>query len=301
MGQNIPYKRLLDHLSDGVYFIDPARKILYWNKGAERITGYSKTEVMGKHCWDNILVHVDEQGNSVCKGMCPVVKAIKDKAPYETELFLNHKKGHRIPVLVRTLPMFDAKKEAVGAVEIFTDNSQAKVISERLKQLEKLAVLDMLTGLANRHHAEKVLKDRIEESSRYEMTMGVLFIDIDNFKHINDAYGHDAGDQVLKMVAKNLLYNSRSFDLPARWGGDEFIVVSAHIEPGELRKIAERYKVLIGASELLLPDKAQTQRITVSVGATMLRSNEEYQSVLNRADKLMYASKNSGKNIVTIG
>ena len=98
-------KALLADISDGVYFTDQYRTIVYWNKKAERITGFSAEEVIGYHCHDNILNHVDDQGRSLCHSICPLAHTIKDRQPRASHLFLHHKQGHRIPVHVRTMPL----------------------------------------------------------------------------------------------------------------------------------------------------------------------------------------------------
>ena len=99
------YRDLVENMHDGIYFVDRERRITYWNKGAERITGYSAAEVVGKSCADNILVHVDALGRQLCKGSCPLVASMADGAPHEAEVYLHHKQGHRLPVWVRTSPL----------------------------------------------------------------------------------------------------------------------------------------------------------------------------------------------------
>src|SRR6056297_3396468 len=99
------YKRLLEELHEGVYFVDNNRQILYWNKSAERITGYLAEEVVGTHCYDNLLVHVDDNGNSLCRGICPLAMTINTLDKFTGKVYLHHKEGHRVPVTIKTLPM----------------------------------------------------------------------------------------------------------------------------------------------------------------------------------------------------
>lgn len=87
------YKSLLANIRDGVYFTDLDRRITYWNKGAERITGYSADDVVGHRCRDNLLIHVDETGRSLCQGRCPLASTMNDKAPREAKIYLHHKQG----------------------------------------------------------------------------------------------------------------------------------------------------------------------------------------------------------------
>src|SRR5512138_459514 len=95
------FKVLLDNLYDGVYFVDRDRRITFWNKGAERLTGFSKQEADGRSCHDNFLTHIDENGRHLCLSGCPLAETIQDGRQRECDLFLHHKDGHRLPVSIR--------------------------------------------------------------------------------------------------------------------------------------------------------------------------------------------------------
>ena len=95
------YKELLDRMSDGVYFVDRDRRILYWNEGATRLTGFKAEEIVGKHCQDNTLCHIDSAGRQVCFDGCPLLACLQDGTPHDAELFLRHKQGRRVPVSVQ--------------------------------------------------------------------------------------------------------------------------------------------------------------------------------------------------------
>jgi diguanylate cyclase (GGDEF)-like protein/PAS domain S-box-containing protein len=290
------YKTLLDSLYDGVYFVGTDRKIAYWNKAAERITGYAAAEVMGKRCSDNILVHVDREGNSLCLGMCPLADALSDGVVRTSDVYLQHKDGHRVHVFVRVVPLRDEQGTITGGFEIFTETVPIVEARERFAELERLAFLDPLTGLANRRYAEITLKARIEELERYDWRFGVIFIDIDNFKDINDRYGHETGDEVLRMVAMTLQNSVRSFDVVSRWGGEEYVAVIAHVDGRELAATANRCRALVEQSR---PAAAEFARVTISLGATLARPDDTLESLIKRADGLMYMSKAAGKNVVT--
>jgi diguanylate cyclase (GGDEF)-like protein/PAS domain S-box-containing protein len=291
------YKDLLDHLYDGVYFVDPDRRITYWNKGAERITGYRADEVIGRQCADNLLMHSDRHGTVLCRSLCPLAASIQDGRERSTEVYLRHKDGHRVPVTVRVAPMYDQQGRTVGGVEIFTDNTPAAVAFDRLAELERLAYLDSLTGLANRRYAEIMIGARLEELQRYGWRFGVLFIDIDNFKAVNDQYGHDIGDEVLKTVAKTLQNSVRSFDMVSRWGGEEYVGVIANIEGEELLVTANRCRALVEQSGI---SAAPGVKVTISVGGTLAGPEDTVASLVKRADSLMYESKKAGRNRVTV-
>ena len=293
------YKRLLDDLDDGVYFVNLQREIIYWNKGAERITGYAKDEVIGSHCWDNILMHVDELGNQLCREGCPLLNVISTGKAAKAEIYLSHKNGHRVPVLVRATPFINGKSKIVGAVEIFSDNTEKIMSLHLVEDLQRKVLLDPLTNTANRRYVEMNLQAKYDEMVRYGWLFGVIMMDIDHFKDVNDSYGHLSGDEALKMIAQTLLQSSRSTDLVGRWGGEEFIAVITNTNRQSVHIIAERYRMLVEQSRLPLGETAL--RLTISAGATLADPGEDLEAIIKRADMLLYESKAAGRNRVTAG
>ncbi|MBN2037394.1 MAG: diguanylate cyclase [Chitinispirillaceae bacterium] len=297
--ENISCKRILDQLHDGLYLVDRQRKIIYWNKAAEQITGFLAEEVMGRFCSDNILTHVDKDGKSLCLGLCPLAMTITDGENRAAEIYLHHKNGHRIPVAVRISTILDPAGNSIGAAELFSDISGYKAIEARAGELEKLALLDSVTRLANRHYIDKEIDIRFEERKRTGITFGVIFIDIDHFKQFNDTYGHDIGDRVLKVVADTLARNSRPFDTVGRWGGEEFIVVARNVTAPHLEDIGNRLRMLVENAYILV--ERTRVGITVSLGATCVTENDTPESLVKRADRLLYESKKAGRNRLTLG
>jgi diguanylate cyclase (GGDEF)-like protein/PAS domain S-box-containing protein len=292
------YRDIVENMSDGIYFVDRERRITYWNKGAERITGYSAAEVVGKSCADNILVHVDAIGRQLCQGSCPLIASMDDGAAHEAEVYLHHKLGHRLPVWVRTSPLRAADGGFAGAVEVFTEVSSRQALQEQVEELKKLALVDALTGLPNRRHLEAQLHSRLEELRRSGVGFGLLFMDIDHFKQFNDRYGHDVGDQVLAVVASTLSLSVRPFDVVCRWGGEEFAGIFPHTDTPTLQGIAERLRILAAHSQIVTGSGVVT--LTVSIGGTLARPEDSSAALVKRADTLMYASKTQGRNRVTV-
>ncbi len=149
------FKKVLDNIYDGVYIVDSDRTIVYWNKGAERITGFKGAEVLGKQCRDNVLVHVDSHGTSLCSSdKCPAQFVINGGDERIEEVFLSHKEGYRLPVLTRISSLVDENGKIIGAIEIFTDNREVYENRAKIETLEKLAMLDGLTEIGNRKYAQ---------------------------------------------------------------------------------------------------------------------------------------------------
>lgn len=292
------FKSVLDNLYDGVYVLNREKKIVYWNRSAERLTGFRADEVLGRRCADNILVHVDEAGNSICHNGCPMTATLEDGIPREMEVYLHHKLGHRLPVLVRTTALFDDSNRIVGSAEIFSDNSRYREIAEENQKLKDLALIDELTQVGNRRYGESRLAEMASDARRYGWTYGVVFVDVDQFKECNDRYGHQVGDMVLRMVAQTLRNSLRSSDFVCRWGGEEFLCILKNVGLAELSAIAEKFRILV--KESMLQAGAETIRVTVSVGGSLAKEFESWSSLVERADRAMYRSKQGGRNQVTI-
>lgn len=293
------YARILDNLYDGLYFVDKNRIITYWNAAAEKITGFSAKEVIGKSCSDNILNHVDGEGNSLCLGLCPLIRTISNDQPCEVDAYLHHKEGHRLPVAIRASILKDENGDVIGGIELFSDISHRAVNDLKIKELEKLALLDSLTQLANRNYIDRTLTAKLEEKKRLNIPFGIFFMDIDNFKQINDCYGHDVGDIALKLLANTFQSNSRPFDLYGRWGGDEFVGIISNITRTELEELGNRIRQLVKSAFFFL--KNEKLAVSISVGATLAEKKDTIDSLIKRADLLLYKSKEGGRDRLTIG
>ncbi len=294
------YKDIIDNLYDGVYFVDHERVITYWNKGAERITGYSAAQAVGRPCRANLLNHVTASGVQLCLHHCPLAAVMEDGREREVEVFLHHADGHRLPVVVRAAALRDDTGRIVGAIESFSNNSSVMNTRRELQKMHQVAMTDSLTGIGNRRYLAGRLKAAMAEFQTNASRAGLLFMDVDYFKQFNDNYGHNTGDYVLRMVAQTMCYALRVTDTTGRWGGEEFIAILHDLQnENDLRAAAERVRTLVQHSRLDIDGQGLT--VTVSIGGTLLLPEDTPDAFVGRADKLMYRSKQAGRNRVTIG
>jgi diguanylate cyclase (GGDEF)-like protein/PAS domain S-box-containing protein len=288
------YKELLDGLCDGVYFVDRDRTITFWNRTAQNIGGYSEDDVLGRGCQDGVLIHVDEKGRPLCKSGCPLSAVMRDGRRRETSMYMRHKDGHMLPVLVKVNAIRGPNGKIIGGVQSFSDNSSMLAIKEKAAELEKMSLIDVLTSVGNRRYANMSLQNKLSELKRYSWSFGVLFADLDNFKLVNDTFGHSTGDEILKIVAQTMLSNLRSFDFIFRWGGDEFLVILTNMDERKLRNSAERLRIMIQNAGLRLG--TQLISVTASIGGTLAKPDDTEKSLLIRGDSFMYECKHTGKN-----
>ncbi len=284
------YKELIDRMSDGVYFVDQDRKILYWNEGAARLTGYKPAEVVGQHCQDNLLCHVDGAGHQLCLDGCPLTACLGDGAGHDADVFLRHKLGRRVPVNVRVQPIRDADGDVIGAVEIFSDNTAEHEARRKAEAMERLAFLDPLTQQPNRRFLEMSMRMALVEYQAYGDPFGVLVFDVDQFKAINDGFGHASGDRALQEVAKTLTGALRNADIVGRWGGDEFLAIARNVNREVLNELAERCVVLVEQTSYR-NNEGELEGLAISVGAALVKPGDDVDSLLSRADDRMYVKK----------
>lgn len=159
--------------------------------------------------------------------------------------------------------------------------------------LKKLINIDTLTGAYTRAKFNEDIDSFINKAAVNGKVFSIMIFDIDNFKHINDTYGHLAGDSVLTQIVEIVVENKRSEDILTRWGGEEFILLLPETEKATAKKVAERLRDLIATYNF-----EKYERITCSFGVTQFRANDTDTTLIRRADKLMYDAKSAGKNLV---
>jgi diguanylate cyclase (GGDEF)-like protein/PAS domain S-box-containing protein len=291
-------RTVLDNLYEGVYFVDLGRRIHDWNRGAERLSGFEASAVVGRFCHDNLLNHVDEAGRQLCRSGCPLAATMRDGAAREADVFLRHRSGHRVGVRVRTSPVRDRDGRIVGGVEIFDDQTDLSTARRELSDMRDLAMTDTLTGIPNRRHFEMAVASRVAELAGYGRPFGLLVADVDHFKRLNDTHGHATGDAALRTIARTMLESTRPSDDIARYGGEEFVLTVSDVDADGLRGVATRLRTMVAKSLVRAGDRRV--RVTVSVGGALAAPGERAAAVFERADGALYRAKQAGRNRVEI-
>lgn len=287
---------VLENTFDGVYRVDQDRRIISWNPAAEAITGYTAAEVLGRRCADNILQHVDGDGHGICSAGCPLSSTLASGCRGEHRYFLHHKLGHRLPVMLRCAPLRDESGTIIGAIEIFRSLAAEDTRLREIERLKEATMTDHLTGIGNRRYGDIVLSNLFENDWTRPTAIGVALIDIDNFKGVNDTYGHAVGDRLLQLVAKTLRATLRPRDVLSRWGGEEFLAALPAINADTFEAVLERMRALVEST--WLDFEGVRLQVTISIGAALVFANEPLETVLGRADALLYRAKEAGRNRV---
>lgn len=294
------YKELLNTISDGVYFVDQELRILYWNEGAAQLTGYRAEEMLGRRYQDNVLRHVDEMGRALGEAGGPLLACLANGATRDVDVFLHHKLGRRVPVNMRVRPIRAADGTIVGAVEIFRDNTAQIEARRKAEAMERLAFVDSLTHLPNRRFLEMSLRTALVEYESGGDPFGVLLLDLNQFKAINDRCGHASGDRALEAAAKTLTAALRMTDTVGRWGGDEFLVIVHKADEAMLHALAWRCAALLGKATFV-NECGGPETLSASVGCALVRAGDNAKGLVARADMQMYENKRQGTALVYAG
>ena len=288
------YNKILDNISSGVYFVDGERTITYWNKGAERLSGYTAEEVVGKKC-SSFLNHIDENGKVLCGDGCPLLGTMIDGNPRQAEVYMLHKLGQRVPVLVQAMPMQEEEK-TLGAVEIFHDISPLKFAQARIRELTDVAFLDKLTQVYNRAGLEKIINTWFKDFKANNYPFGILFIDVDHFKQVNDQYGHHIGDQILVGIGSRLKKELRQADIIGRWGGDEFLVLLNEVTHESIERVIQKIREVLNLQPYLT-DRGELS-VQSSLGGVVPTTTDTLDILIKKADQLMYADKKNNRTTI---
>jgi diguanylate cyclase (GGDEF)-like protein len=170
-----------------------------------------------------------------------------------------------------------------------------KELLEDNNELTRMALTDNLTGLSNRTHMNQILRQEYSRFERHNQRFGIIMLDIDHFKHVNDKLGHDTGDRVLKKLAAIIASAIRTSDYVARWGGEEFLICCTTIEEADLLPIAETIRQLVANTEF-----EQVGQITASLGCAAIVKGETINELIKRSDIALYEAKNNGRNQSTV-
>jgi len=282
-------RMLLEKTHALVVVFDRSGAIVEFNEACQRLTGYSKEEVLGRKIWEFLLVPEEKE---------PVMKVFKNLVagnfPNQFENFWVTKSGERRLIAWTNTVELDRRGDVALIIGTGID-----VTEERLKQrrLLKMATTDPLTGLGNRTMLTIALQKALQRAREEEgYKFGVMFVDLDDFKVVNDTYGHLVGDKVLKDVGQRLAKWVRTHDLVARVGGDEFVILADSArDPQGLKNLAAR--VLRSFDEPFVVDAHPPFRLSASIGGVFADKSfrGSAEKLIELADQAMLESKKAGK------
>jgi diguanylate cyclase (GGDEF)-like protein/PAS domain S-box-containing protein len=295
---------IIEFLPDATFVVDSNKKVIAWNKAIEEMTGVPKKDVIGKGEYvyaqafygekKPVLIDLIFSDAEIVKKHCKFIEQ-KGNMLY-AEFYVQSVFGGKGALLWATAsPLFDSNGNFVGAIESIRDITKRK---EMEQQLQYLATHDVLTSIPNRYFLNEALKRAVAKAKRGEKGF-LLLIDLDNFKLVNDTFGHAIGDELLVNVGHVFKNNLREGDLLARLGGDEFVVLLERTTFAEANIVAEKLRQAVGRNEFQLAEHKCCLNISVSIGLAAINGTLDAQKILSYADNALYTSKEGGRNRIS--
>lgn len=272
------FKWLMD-LYEGAYVLDENRKIVFFNPAAERMTGFKATDAVGRFEHDNLLNIIDENGMQL---------SILPRYKEDELVYIQHALGHRIPVYMKTLKL-ESDLESSLIVELFHE-AKSKSTSSLAK-----GTLDRVTGLANKGYVAYLIKHRLAAYKGFGVPLGIFMVDIDNFEAMNQTYGKSFCDRIFKMIGMSYKASLLTADLVGRWHGDAFIVLMDSVSQADMRRMAERLRI-IAENSAIRGELFKDVEVTVSIGGTKIRTDDSYESLMDRLAVNLKTAKSKGGN-----
>lgn len=287
--RNRALSQIVQNASDAVFTLDEGGGIVASNPAVKDMFGIAPEEAVGRPLQSLLATGPPEED-----AVALLLEHARSGKPWKGALSGRRANGQCFPV---KLSAFALAEQANGSRTFLAIVSGPRKDQELTEKLERLSCTDELTGLHNHRHFRERLREEFLRARRYHHALAVMMLDLDNFKSVNDTYGHPAGDETLTGIARILAKNTRSVDIVTRYGGDEFAILLPNTDAGGARVCADDILQAIGDQPIVA--QGRPLRITASVGIAALDlSDKDEDALLRRADKALYGAKHKGRNNV---
>lgn len=283
------FRSVLESLQTGVYLVDRERKVLFWNDGAERITGYYRHEAVGHFCRDTILAHCEERGCELCGSVCPLADVMHAGKAKHSHLYFHHKNGSSIMVQVWTVPIRNAHGSLIGVAESFEEVEPVTGSYSLRDRLKVTECLDDASHLPNRESVEFHLHEALTSWLRHKLPFGILRIRMDESAHFQASHGREAVNALLRLVGKAVRDDLAPMNFMGRWADDEFVVITVDSALTGVEASALQIRNL--TSHLGLHCWGDTLAIGVSIGVAIAQPDDSSEAILTRAQPAPIFSK----------
>jgi PAS domain S-box-containing protein len=277
------FRSISDNLQIGLYLTDRERRIVFWNREAERITGYMRHEVLGRLCRDGLLMHCDAEGRSLCCSDCPLASAMRDGMPQDGHIYLHHKSGHRVPVRVRVFPVRDAMGAIIGAAETFEEQAVLLFSARRRAMLAAHGCLDAATGLPNRAIVQSHLRESLSLFLEHHLPFGVLAIQVEQVEQFELKHSREALYAILQVLARSIIHLLGVDSFLGHWTDSQFLAVVSDSSLLELERFRRQIRDLVSCSGIQW--WGDQLSVTVQVGCAIVEAEDTAESLLDRVQQ----------------
>ncbi|HTC48056.1 MAG TPA: diguanylate cyclase [Candidatus Aquilonibacter sp.] len=275
------YRDILDSLQIGVSVLDLQRKIVFWSDGAEKITGYSRIDVLGHSCRDNILLHCDQVRCEMCVEKCPLHATVTDGKAIETTSFIHHRAGHREPVHSWSIPLRDSRGSIIGIIQTFEGEFAVTGPNPSDQSMRARGCVDNLTGLPNQAMMHSHLREVLGTFAELHIPFGIVFLHAHDLAKFHARFGQLAGNAMLQVLARTLRNTVWSTDFVGRWNEDQFLVILPGCDEQALCKVGDRLVRM--AASATIEWWGQELSTALSVGLASVQVGDSIESIVERA------------------
>lgn len=295
-GSNDPnfYRTIIDSLRVAVYVVDREGRIVLWNDGAERVTGYLRQDVIGRVCLDNFLGQTDRENNDLSGPQAPLQQALHEGKRSEMAASLRHKMGHHVPVQLRTFPVKDEQGAISGAVESFEENISVAEWDQRQSKSYGYGGMDRAAGVLSQAVMRLHLEEVMENYVQHPVPFSVLAGKIDHMDKVKSRDGPAAVAMVSRVVEKTLENSLRPADFIGQWNENGFLMILMECTQTEIERVAERLRRMVSFCKVEW--WGDPVPVTMSLGGTEIWRGDNADSLAGRAEEALREAIAQGGN-----
>jgi diguanylate cyclase (GGDEF)-like protein/PAS domain S-box-containing protein len=282
------YRDILDGLQIGVSVLDLNKKIVFWSDGAEQITGYSRIDVLGHSCSENILLHCNHNSCEACAGKCPMATALHDAKPIEGSSSIHHRSGHWTPVHTWAIPLRDKHGSIIGIIQTFENEFAVNGPSPNDRSMKERGCMDSATELPNHAMMQSHLREMLGTFAELQIPFGVVCLEVHELAQFRARYGQEASTSMLRVLARTLRNTIWPTDFVGRWSEDRFLAILNGCNEDALRAVSER--MLKMTRRATIEWWGEELSVAVLIGSATALAGDSVESLLQRAQDALKRS-----------
>jgi len=291
-------RSVLEELPVGVYLVGRDGKILFWNWGAERITGHLRQDVVGHVCREDFLGNTEENGGQESGASAALEAVLRDGKTTESQVSFRHKAGHLVPVRLRASAIRDAQGTIIGVAECFDEIVDVAEWDRRHSKLAEYGCLDATSGVLTHKMVDLRLRECLATYAEQQVPFCVLTIAFDRLEDVKARYGIGAIAAVLRVAGHTIENSLRPTDFVGRWQENEFLGIVTECAIGEIPKVGERLRKMISAAKITW--WGDSVPVTISIGATAVKNGDDVSEMTRRAEGALRESTSQGGNRMVV-
>jgi len=277
------YRDILDGLQIGVSVLDLKKKIVFWSDGAEQITGYSRIDVLGHSCNENILLPCNQSSCEMCSEKCPIASALHDGRPFEALSFIHHKSGHRTPVHTWAIPLRDKHGSMIGVIQTFEGEIAINGPDPNDQTMKERGWLDESTGLPNQTMMLSHLRETLGSFTELHIPFGVIWVQVHELDQLRARYGQEAATSMLQVLARTLRNTIWPTDFVGRWSENQFLAILCGCGEDALHAVTGRMRRMMSSATIIWWGEQLSARVSIGCAGAVV--GDSVESLMQRAQQ----------------